>query len=102
MLNSKNYFLDKMSNYKVSFQINEQELEILHDALFTYAKSGLESDIGTYVVEDVEKFYDKISGLYLEESKHDPAMEAFVEQYGVNAVLEEPKRLEKFRESFGC
>jgi predicted glycosyl hydrolase (DUF1957 family) len=91
-----------MSNYKVSFQINEQEIEILHDALYTYAKSGLDSDTGTYMPEDVEKFYDKISGLYLEESKYDPAMEAFVEQYGVNAVLEEPEKLEKFRESFKC
>jgi hypothetical protein len=91
-----------MSNYKVSFQITEQELEILHDALYTYAKTQLDSDTGAYVVEDVEKFYDKISGLYLEEDRNDPAMQAFVEQYGVNAVLEEPEKLEKFRESFRC
>jgi predicted glycosyl hydrolase (DUF1957 family) len=91
-----------MSNYKVSFQITEQELEILHDALYTYSRQQLDSDTGAYVAEDVEKFYDKISGLYLEESTYDPAMEAFVEQYGVNAVLEEPEKLEKFRESFKC
>jgi len=89
-----------MSNYKIAFQITEQELEILHDALYSYAKQNLDSDVGAYVSEDVEKFYDKISGLYLEESAYDPAMEAFVEQYGVNAVLENPEKLDKFRESF--
>jgi predicted glycosyl hydrolase (DUF1957 family) len=89
-----------MSNYKVSFQITEQELEILHDALYAYSRQQLESDIGAYVAEDVENFYDKISGLYLEETEYDPAMEAFVEQYGVNAILEDPEKLERFRESF--
>jgi hypothetical protein len=89
-----------MSNYKVSFQITEQELEILHDALYSYSRQQLDSDTGAYVVEDVENFYDKISELYLEETEYDPAMEAFVEQYGVNAILEDPEKLERFRESF--
>jgi hypothetical protein len=91
-----------MSNYNVSFQITEQELEILHDALYSYAKQQLDSDVGAYVAEDVDNFYDKINRLYLEESVQDPAMEAFIEQYGVNAVLLEPDKLEKFRNAFKC
>jgi hypothetical protein len=89
-----------MSHYKVSFQLSEQELEILHDALYSYAKTGLDSDAGAYVSEDVERFYDKISGLYLEESIEDPAIEAFVNQYGIDAVLSEPEKLQKFKEGF--
>jgi hypothetical protein len=89
-----------MSHYKVSFQLSEQELEILHDALYSYTKTGLDSDIGAYVVEDVERFYDKISGLYLEESVEDPAVEAFVNQYGIDVVLNEPQKLEEFRKNF--
>jgi hypothetical protein len=89
-----------MSHYKVSFQLSEQELEILHDALYSYSKTGLDGDAGTYVSEDVERFYEKISGLYLEESIEDPAIEAFVKQYGIDAVLNEPEKLHKFKEGF--
>jgi hypothetical protein len=89
-----------MSQYKVTFQLSEQELEILTDAIFSYAKSGLDSDIGAYVTEDVQNFYDKVSGLYLEESVEDPAIEAFVNQYGIDAVLTEPEKLQKFKENF--
>jgi hypothetical protein len=89
-----------MSHYKVSFQLSEQELEILHDALYSYTKTGLDSDTGAYVSEDVERFYDKIGGLYLEESVEDPAVEAFVNQYGIDAVLNEPQKLEEFRKNF--
>jgi hypothetical protein len=62
-----------MSQYKVTFQLSEQELEILTDAIFSYSKTGLDSDTGAYVTEDVQNFYDKVSGLYLEESVEDPA-----------------------------
>jgi hypothetical protein len=89
-----------MSHYKVSFQLSEQELEILHDALYSYTKTGLDSDIGEYVTEDVEKFYNKISSLYLEENVKDFAVEAFVNQYGIDAVLNEPQKLEEFRKNF--
>jgi hypothetical protein len=89
-----------MSNYKVTFQLTEQELEILTDALYTYAKSGLDSDVNSYVAEDVEKFYDKVSGLYLEETVEDPALESFIAQYGLNTVLNEPEKLEEFRKNF--
>jgi hypothetical protein len=64
-----------MSQYKVTFQLSEQELEILTDAIFSYSKTGLDSDTGAYVTEDVQNFYDKVSGLYLEESVEDPAFE---------------------------
>ena len=33
-----------MSQYKVTFQLSEQELEILTNALYSYAKSGLDMD----------------------------------------------------------
>lgn len=89
-----------MSHYNVSFQLSEQELEILHDALYSYSKTGLDSDTGAYVTEDVQNFYDKVSGLYLEESVEDPAVEAFVNQYGIDAVLTEPEKLQKFKENF--
>lgn len=89
-----------MSQYKVTFQLSEQELEILTDALYSYAKSGLESDIGSYVTEDVAKFYDKVSGLYLEENVDDPVLNSFIAQYGLNTVLNEPEKLEEFRKSF--
>lgn len=89
-----------MSQYKVTFQLSEQELEILNDALYSYAKSGLESDIGSYVAEDVERFYDKVSGLYLEETVEDPALESFIAQYGLSTVLNEPEKLEEFRKNF--
>lgn len=89
-----------MSQYKVTFQLSEQELEILNDALYSYAKSGLESDIGSYVAEDVERFYDKVSGLYLEETVEDPALESFIAQYGLSTILNEPEKLEEFRKNF--
>jgi hypothetical protein len=36
----------------------------------------------------------------LEESVEDPAVEAFVNQYGIDAVLNEPQKLEEFRKNF--
>jgi hypothetical protein len=89
-----------MSQYKVTFQLSEQELEILTDALYSYAKSGLNSDVNAYVNEDVEKFYNKVSGLYLEETVADPALDSFIAQYGLNTVLNEPEKLEEFRKNF--
>lgn len=89
-----------MSQYKVTFQLSEQELEILTDALYSYAKSGLDSDIGSYVNEDVEKFYDKVSGLYLEETVEDPALDSFIAQYGLSTVINEPEKLEEFKKNF--
>lgn len=89
-----------MSQYKVTFQLSEQELEILTDALYSYSKSGLDSDVGAYVTEDVAKFYDKVTGLYLEESVDDPVLNSFIAQYGLNTVLNEPEKLEEFRNNF--
>jgi hypothetical protein len=89
-----------MSNYKVTFQLSEQELEILTDALYSYAKSGLNSDVNAYVTEDVEKFYDKVSSLYIEETVADPALDSFIAQYGLSTVLNEPEKLEEFRKNF--
>ena len=89
-----------MSQYKVTFQLSEQELEILNDALYCYSKSGMDSDTDAYVIEDVEKFYDKINGLYLEETVEDPALNSFIAQYGLNTVLNEPEKLKEFRKNF--
>jgi hypothetical protein len=89
-----------MSQYKVTFQLSEQELEILSDALYSYSKSGLDSDVGSYVTEDVERFYDKVNGLYLEETVEDPALDSFIAQYGLSTVLKEPEKLEEFRKNF--
>ena len=89
-----------MSQYKVTFQLSEQELEILTDSLYSYSKSGLDSDTGAYVTEDIENFYDKVSGLYLEESVDDPVLNSFIAQYGLNTVLNEPEKLEEFRNNF--
>jgi hypothetical protein len=89
-----------MSHYNVSFQLSEQELEILTDAIFSYSKTGLDSDTGAYVTEDVQNFYDKVSGLYLEESVDDPVLNSFIAQYGLNMVLNEPEKLEEFRNNF--
>jgi hypothetical protein len=89
-----------MSNYKVTFQLSEQELEILSDALYSLTKSGLDSDVGSYVAEDVEKFYDKVNGLYLEETADDPALNSFIAQYGLVTLVNEPEKLEEFREKF--
>ncbi len=89
-----------MSHYKVSFQLSEQELEILTDALYSYAKSGLNSDVNAYVTEDVENFYNKVSSLYLEENVEDPILNSFIAQYGLNTVLNEPQKLEEFRKNF--
>jgi hypothetical protein len=89
-----------MSQYKVTFQLSEQELEILTDALYLYSRSGLDSDTCSYVNEDVENFYNKVSGLYLEETVADPALDSFIAQYGLNTVLNEPDKLEEFRKNF--
>jgi hypothetical protein len=89
-----------MSQYKVTFQLSEQEIDILTDALYSYSKSGLDSDTGAYVTEDVENFYDKVSGLYLEESVDDPVLNSFIAQYGLNTVLNEPEKLQEFRNNF--
>jgi hypothetical protein len=89
-----------MSQYKVTFQLSEQELEILTDALYLYSRSGLDSDTCSYVNEDVENFYDKVSSLYIEETVADPALDSFIEQYGLSTVLNEPDKLEEFRKNF--
>lgn len=89
-----------MSNYKVTFQLSEQELEILTDALYSYSKSGLDSDTGAYITEDVDKFYDKVSTLYLEETVEDPILDSFIAQYGLSTVINEPEKLEEFRKNF--
>jgi hypothetical protein len=89
-----------MSQYKVTFQLSEQELEILTDALYSYTKSGLDSDVGSYVSEDVENFYNKVSSLYIEENVDDPVLNYFIAQYGLNTILNEPEKLEEFRKNF--
>lgn len=89
-----------MSQYKVTFQLSEQELEILTDALYSYSNSGLDSDVNSYVSEDVENFYDKVSSLYIEENVDDPVLNYFIVQYGLNTVLNQPEKLEEFRKNF--
>jgi hypothetical protein len=89
-----------MSQYKVTFQLSEQELEILTDALYLYSRSGLDSDTCSYVNEDVENFYNKVSSLYIEENVDDPVLNYFIAQYGLNTVLNEPEKLEEFRNNF--
>lgn len=89
-----------MSQFKVTFQLTEQELEILTDALYSYSLSGLESDTNSYVSEDVKNFYDKVNNLYLEESVEDEALSSFIAQYGLATALNEPDKLEEFRRNF--
>lgn len=89
-----------MSQFKVTFQLTEQELEILTDSLYAYARSGLDSDVNSYVAEDVENFYNKVNNLYLEESVEDDALSSFIAQYGLATALNEPEKLEEFRRNF--
>lgn len=89
-----------MSQYKVTFQLSEQELKILTDALYSYSKLELDNSTDSYVSEDVEKFYDKVSKLYLEEDIEDPVLESFITQYGMSTALNEREKLEEFRKNF--
>lgn len=89
-----------MSQYKVTFHLTEKELEILHDAVYCYSNTSLDSDTGAYVSEDVERFYEKINSLYLEEDRQDPALDAFIAQYGINARIENPEKWFQFREAY--
>lgn len=89
-----------MSQYKVTFQLTEKELEILHDSVYCYSNTSIDSDTGAYVSEDVRNFYDKINSLYLEEDYQDPALDAFISQYGINARIEDPEKWIQFKESY--
>lgn len=87
-----------MSHYKISLQLNEEELTILHDALNFYAENASEE-----IKESVETLYDKVADLYIEENLEyqiTDAAKAFIDQFGVDEMFDNPSKWEAFREVY--
>lgn len=87
-----------MSHYKISLHLNEEELTILHDALNFYAE---QSD--GEIKESVESLYDKVADLYIEENldyEITDAAKAFIDQFGVDEMFDNPTKWEAFREVY--
>lgn len=87
-----------MSHYKIRLHLNEEELTILHDALNFYAE---QSDNG--IKESVESLYDKVADLYIEENldyEITDAAKAFIDQFGVDEMFDNPTKWEAFREVY--
>ena len=87
-----------MSHYKITLQLNEQELTLLHDALSDYVENSSEE-----IKESVEELFDKVSDLYIEENTSyqiSDAVKAFIDQFGVEEMLENSSKWEAFRESY--
>jgi len=89
-----------MSHYKITLQLNENELTILHDALGYYADNANEQ-----IKESVESLYDKVADLYIEENldyQMTDAAKAFIDQFGVEEMFDNPTKWELFRESYNA
>jgi len=86
-----------MSHYKITLQLTEKELILLHNALDFYTES-VDEDIK----EEVEALYDKVSDLYIEENTEyqlSDAAKAFIDQFGVDEMFENTAKWQAFRDA---
>lgn len=91
-----------MANYKLNLRLNEQQLNILYDALQYYSTMS-ESMVDNYTSQDVDALFEEISNLYLEEEQEvemDPAAKAFIEQYGGEELLRNYERWKGFKAAY--
>lgn len=91
-----------MANYKLNLRLNEQQLNILYDALQYYSMMNEEIKC-QYSSEDVAELFEEISNIYLEEEPEyqmDPAAKAFVEQYGREELLNNSERWKGFKKAY--
>lgn len=92
----------KMANYKISLRLNEQQLNILYDALQYYAMMNEEIK-SHYSNTDVAELFEEISNIYLEEEPEyqlDPAAKAFMEQYSREELLSNSERWRGFKTAY--
>jgi hypothetical protein len=91
-----------MANYKLNLRLNEQQLNILYDALQYYSMMNEEIK-EQYSNADVAELFEEISNLYLEEEQEiemDPAAKAFIEQYGGEELLRNYERWKGFKAAY--
>jgi hypothetical protein len=91
-----------MANYKINLRLNDQQINILYDALQYYSSMG-ESLIDQYTSKDVQDLLEEISNIYLEEEieyKMEPAAKAFIEQYGSEELLRNYEKWKGFKAAF--
>ena len=91
-----------MANYKLNLRLNEQQVNILYDALQFYSTLN-EGMADKYTSEDVDALFEEVSNLYLEEEPEyemDPAAQAFIEQYGSEELLRNYERWKGFKAAY--
>lgn len=91
-----------MANYKLNLRLNEQQLNILYDALQYYSMMNEEIKC-QYTSEDVTELFEEISNIYLEEEPEyqlDPAAQAFMEQYSREELLSNSERWKGFKKAY--
>ncbi len=91
-----------MANYKLNLRLNEQQINILYDALQYYSTMS-ESMVDNYTSQDVDALFEEVSNLYLEEEPEhqmDPAAKAFIEQYGSDELLGNYERWKGFKAAY--
>lgn len=91
-----------MANYKLNLRLNEQQLNILYDALQYYSMMNEEIKC-QYTSEDVTELFEEISNIYLEEEPEyqlDPAAQAFMEQYSREELLSNSERWRGFKTAY--
>lgn len=89
-----------MSHYKITLQLNEQELTLLHNALSDYIDNSSEE-----IKEDAQSLFDKVSDLYIEENisyQMSGAAKAFIDQFGVEEMFQNPSKWETFKEVYNA
>lgn len=90
-----------MTQYKITLQLNETELNILYDAVKKYSDVN---DINEeYTNEDVCNLVEKIDKLYIEEDSAwqlSNAAKVFIDQFGIDELMNNPEKWESFRESY--
>lgn len=95
----------KMANYKIKLDLNDQQINILYDALQYYSTMN-ESMEGHYSAEDVRDLFETVSNLYLEDEVPEeafqltPAAKAFIEQFGSEELMRNYDRWQGFKAAF--
>ncbi len=90
-----------MTQYKITLQLNETELNILYDAVKKY--SDINDINEEYTNEEVCNLVEKIDKLYIEEDSAwqlSNAAKVFIDQFGIDELMNNPEKWESFRESY--
>lgn len=83
-----------MSQYKVTLHLSEQELTILYNALHSYTLLGEETSV------ESQNLLEKLVDLYIEEDRSSDAARAFIDQFGIDELLENRDKWEGFLNAY--